>query len=764
MLGKNITYNYDAERNYHYKLTLKFRGWANEADWHIVYDELTPTIFAPDKYYISYLYNQSMTLPIRLAGLQYIQENNLHLHAQIIENNWVPTYSIEENNKLAPAEMGGYDNLNGMAWNEWSYEHIYKGENYAGFLSLRENQQTIVGNDQTYGPAGNEYLKKNYEGIINVSPRYYAYYKIPDESKEGLDVCEDAIDGKYDVVMGDDNSVTLNLPMFTRPKELIPSTDFSGNNPYYAYVRKAVVRFSLRKEEYLDINPSDSKESGYEDIYNWPFKVKTADGKESNEVKYVDVPIYQVPRIVNPKGIWRRSNNADAFHVQLMQLDEAGSDTFEMFESDGPWRASILQDPDGLIQLTMGNQTVTNSSSNKYIEGETGTNIDFTYTPRGTIGDNDCRCGIILVEYHDYTCNHLIFVRQGYDKGVELGGKKWSCYSAVASGKEPVSRDPDVRTNVDVVVTNSPLSIGSLFKRCQYDYAILEKNNEELGWLVDVKEKDLITAYVKGTGFDTKNYKWSYFGGFGWTSYNDGSALRHDRKWADTWNVVNKKSDPLTVPTYEDFQRLRDECQYGYGVVYADGATETKTNVDEAYGYTNYDNEEGKNSEYGMRACILYNDENGDQILFPIGAEGQGRRARTASSPKYYAGSNSATGFLGIIPEGANYLGSLTYSGLGGLLYTNPNSSTDNNYRPLTYNIYREPGAVYWFKEPILNKTEAASDGDPRVASWDINYYTLVFNPYNRHSLGDAGKDGVLNDNGDLSKTTDALPIRFIYK
>lgn len=39
MLGKNITYNYNSSRNHHFKLTLGFRGWANQPDWHIEYQE-----------------------------------------------------------------------------------------------------------------------------------------------------------------------------------------------------------------------------------------------------------------------------------------------------------------------------------------------------------------------------------------------------------------------------------------------------------------------------------------------------------------------------------------------------------------------------------------------------------------------------------------------------------------------------------------------------------------------------------------------------
>lgn len=40
MLGKNITDNFDVERNNHYKLTMRFRGNANDVDWHIEYPEL----------------------------------------------------------------------------------------------------------------------------------------------------------------------------------------------------------------------------------------------------------------------------------------------------------------------------------------------------------------------------------------------------------------------------------------------------------------------------------------------------------------------------------------------------------------------------------------------------------------------------------------------------------------------------------------------------------------------------------------------------
>ncbi|MEE1460129.1 MAG: hypothetical protein U0K51_11875 [Segatella copri] len=56
MLGQDVTTNYDAYRNTHYKLTLKLRGYANDYDWHIDYKEDTG-IYMTSPQYISYLYN-----------------------------------------------------------------------------------------------------------------------------------------------------------------------------------------------------------------------------------------------------------------------------------------------------------------------------------------------------------------------------------------------------------------------------------------------------------------------------------------------------------------------------------------------------------------------------------------------------------------------------------------------------------------------------------------------------------------------------------
>ncbi len=83
MLGQDDSFDYDAIRNHHYKLTLGFNGWANQPDWHIEYYEETPEIVATEMY-MPYLYNQSADFPIRLNG------KVTKVEMQIIENNWGP--------------------------------------------------------------------------------------------------------------------------------------------------------------------------------------------------------------------------------------------------------------------------------------------------------------------------------------------------------------------------------------------------------------------------------------------------------------------------------------------------------------------------------------------------------------------------------------------------------------------------------------------------------------------------------------------------
>lgn len=746
MMGQNTTYNYNAERNHHYKLTLKFNGWANEPDWHIVYDEGTPTIFLPNKYYISYLYNQSMGLPVRIKGLTEQQRQIWYLHSEIIENNWIP-YDTETHSAPRPA-IGESDDINGFAWNQTAYEQIYsyvengvrKPYNYVGFLSVRKSNETIVGNTMTFGQPANEALEKYYNGeeceFGQVNPRGEAYYYLNNAGDNKIDMIPgsvgDADDGTYNVSYID-NDIIMKVPFYTRAKELVSVSDFTGNNPYYAYQRKAVVRFTLR-------------EIGTDKIV--PFKVIDMDGVEKEETKK-DIPIYQVRRIVNPKAIWRAHDSEEPFHVKLMHLENGGAETFVPFESEGKWRVSVINDDDNLILI---NGSTLKDGEYYSPETETGSFIEFDYKPNGTIDKDKTRCGIIKVEYHDYSCIHLIFVRQGYDAPVHLGDADWSCYNAVATSGNgnylPQQKDETMTTYVKV--TESPLSIGSFFKRCQYNYAILEKNNvtPAAGWLVNIDNVNVVTASLNGTNntYQETDATWKDFGGYAWYNYGgDRNEPRKVQSWGTKWEAVNLDEgleSSLTVPTLDNYRNLRDNCEFGYGIVYGDGSSTVATNVNDAQGFidTDYDGKDDVTGEArGMRVCIVYNPKNGDHILFPLGAIGQARRVRTMG-------------------------GALSYGGLTGLLTGNRNM-----YRPITYNLYRSPGAGYWFKQP--GTKEYSPDGEAKdIAAWDINYYSLVFNPYAYNTLGAMKSDGnpeKIDGNGNAEAyglSSDALPIKLIYR
>ena len=740
MLGKNSTFNYDAERNYHYKLTLKFRGWANEVDWHIDYHEYTPTLITPEPYYISYLYGQEMEFPARVLLPPNEDLSRYKVKAEIVENNWFPWDRDANNGKGArPSQyIGAETNIDGFAWNEpamnvYPYQQytphpndkydvpeafIYGGSNYVGFLSLKPNEADVIGSDAEitaagltldgngYGTSANTYLKN-----------YYQNHRLAVSEFPLSNYNQDPID----------KSVSLKIPMYTRNKEMVPATDFTGNNPFNSFYRFAKVRFTLWKD-------------------GTQISFKNSEGVD--EFERIST-IYQVPRIENPKAIYRDWDSDESFEVKLMTLPNAGTSKFKAFESDGPWRASVMCETDpGFIQLTDRNSKTVSGVGN-YIYGSTDETIEFTYKPKDVLSNaNQARCGVIKVEYNDYNCVHLIIVRQGYHKGVKLGNATWSCYNvyATANPGNNSSNSPADLTSVSVALTRSPLSVGSYLKRNQYNYSIRESNNDSYGWLKSVTNASLSTAYLDASGnTQTRNASWSNIQGFAWTQY-DSNSTRADRKWADTWTAVGgfRDGDRFDVPTAQDYISLRDNSKFGYGIVYADGAQGTAEEFSEATGYTDYNNS-GARSNRGIRACVAYNESNGENIIFPLSAIGQARRARTGATR--VGGANS-----GFSDPGA---GAISYGGVCSVL-----GGDGNRDRPLTYDLYRTPGAIYWLKQPVLN-----SSGEPDYPSWDINYLTLVFNPYANSSLGQRTR----NANGtytniEASTSSDALPIKLKYK
>lgn len=93
MLGKNITNDFNTERNHHYKLILSFIGDANDVDWHIDYEEENPR---EEGYYFRIPYNiDDYAQDIKFSDTA----NN---EDWFMNENWKPSYVwyvYDQNNK-----------------------------------------------------------------------------------------------------------------------------------------------------------------------------------------------------------------------------------------------------------------------------------------------------------------------------------------------------------------------------------------------------------------------------------------------------------------------------------------------------------------------------------------------------------------------------------------------------------------------------------------------------------------------------------------
>lgn len=630
MLGQDVEKDYNAKRNCHYKLTLKFKNFANEADWHIEYEEPEPGVMTPEPYYISYLYNHSMMYPIKVnTGGRKIE----YIKAEILENNWAPY------NASSDIYYTGAPNGVAAPWN--------------GFLSLHKTTETVlyeneIGSNEQY-----------YNTVPKRGEREYKDFVLPEgiTSKE-FKTENSEPDDKYRVEKHPTEANTYNIyiPMYTRAKQMISTTGYTGNNPYVAYQRKARVKITTKLE-------------GLDKIFE-------------NEV-----PIYQVRRVVNPKGIYRSLKNNKSFHVVLKRLPRENDQMFKTFQSEGQWKAYVVKETNGKgITLSVTDPMTTELKDDpeygKAIYGKTGSVIDFNVNfEQSSDNLSENRYAIIRVEYHNYTCQHLIFVRQG-DNPDDLvtNGVKWYAMNMKTTSE----------------LASNPLDEGSLFKFGKWDHPIdaLSNKNPFEPW-INVKPEDF-KVYPED----------------GLTNAATGDKM----EWTDIIqsNTTNGFGNPqmanARVATGEDFWELREYSyiEQGYGVLYGDDATETADDIVEAYGYDYEHNKSGR----GMRGCFAYNRETGKNLFFPIGASGYGHRKQ------------SYTGTWGD-PETLN--GVLRYASGRTQLYPSPVE------RPLFYDIYKRPGGIYWLNAEIPQNQFTPTDGVS--LGWDINYFSFDFNFISKDNL-----------------------------
>lgn len=627
MLGKDVINDYDAERNHHYKLTLKFKNFANEADWHIEYDEPEPGIEAPSPYYISYLYNRQMEFPIKINPGNYTVQS---VKAEIINNGWSP-YGADAN---------GFD-----------YHHFdVDGDNkWNGFLSLRRTTATILVNNPN-APLS--------EGVVYASDNK-TYYDQTQRGERDYDVSpglhEDAKDGNYSVRREEGSNILhMSIPMYTRAKQMISSTGYTGNNPYVAYQRHAKVKITVQL---------------------------SGGGEPLTEV----VDVFQVRRVVNPKGIYRRHDNSKPFNVVLKRLPRENATEFEDFPSEGPWEAVVAASTGGnFISLEKDGKRY---NANDTLKGLSGSHIDFKVLFNGTCSEQESRHAVVRVSYHNKTCNHLIFIRQGYAPVALLdNGRAWH-----ASNMRTATEEAD-----------SPVEEGSLFKWGNLDEPIDASNNKHDNkpyWInvspEDFKDDGNKLLKIAGKA-ETKVWK-------------DISSQSATVPFATP--VINNKQ--AEVANFEDYELLYEskDIEMGYGVLYGDDADGTLSDINEVYGYR-----QGGSGTYGMRGCFIYNKNDGRNLFFPIGASGYGHRKQGRGDIK--------TGGIGDIHGETDKEMVLRYAAGRGDRYT-PESS--RNDRPLFYDLYMRPGAVYWLQKEVLNARPGDSNFN-NVVGWDINYFTFDFN------------------------------------
>lgn len=650
MLGKDTEFDYDAERNHHYKLTMNFLGNANDVDWHIDYKE-EPGMYIPNPYFISYLYNHELELPIKING-----KLTGNLEAEIFENDWKP------------------DSCQDMTYD---YPDFYNNGPWLGFLSLRAtagrtrfgDHVGMVNNvpDSKPGVQDPDYLRKYWLGqgdnVRNSTPStsfpnivtYYPNEKVNPRGTrtytmtDGLHT-EDGVDGPYRVVRNDkDDITTIYLHLYTRAKQMVPTSGFSGNNPFVGYQRKAKIRFKA-----------------------------TIDGEPVTK----EITVYQVRRVINPKGIYRRHNNTKDFKVVLKELDGASSSSFKTFKSKGSWRAFIARGDKSAFGID-------GHSGYDTIKGKTGTPIAFNVNFNGC-GANESKCAVLRVEYHDETCVHLIFLRQGYApiRMNEKSERKWH-----TSNRETKDKDADI-----------PTEEGSLFRFGNWDDPIAARNNYDESSKPPVKS-DFVNhvndpLYIAGGG----QKKWNAIASF-------------DRETATFGDTTG-----IHVATVYDYQCLRssDDMEEGYGVLYADDADSVATSVDKAYGYCKA---LGRTKGYGMRGCFSYNKSEtspygGNNIFFPIGQSGHGRRKNYHSG---WAGTEVGSAVK-------RYSGRVDYYG------------ANKEYVPMFYDKFLRNGAVYY-----VNRRQGGYLG------LDINYFTFDFSLVDLSSGNAYGEavDGVTDNRMD---------------
>lgn len=689
MLGKDELKNFDVERNYHIKLTMKVRGNGNDVDWHIEYDRKSGFEWR-DPYYVSYVYNHDSTLHFRYTPPA--NRKVVKISAEIVGNNWWPEdpgspYFEDAVNAQSPftekeralndlTEASFTHNKYPEGSGELTGKTKYLGN---GFLSLWPTDKEVLTFADNDVPSKD--WAKNTDNHMMNDRYFYGITSQSGEEKEKVNrayreydinkasgVNQEGRDG-YTVEKYPDGSMRFNIPVFTRAKNIVKQSAYTGNNPFEGSRRIAYIRVVVTHD----------------------------DGWEDDQV----MRVVQVPRITNPKGIYRSSGNNEDFSVKLLQRSTGSSDIFTPFRSDGPWMAEVL-----------GDHNFINLNGKTTIKGGTGSYVEFNVHFNKMNRDKKVRNAVIRVRYHNYTCVHLIFVRQGYKpQALYPGGAVWHTCNMIHGELE----------------AEDPRDEGSLFKYGNINDPIDVKSNEQPWSIMTIPANvgdfkpagNLYLANSDGSLRRDPNNP-DKIAGFTWSSIKgDMSSNAFSQIGVATIDHIRQL---IVSPSDVTAGNINSKMAHGFGVLYADGATTVQTSVEKAYGY--YRRRTTADAKtYGMQGVFVYywnsknekDPNNCRSIFFPIGRSGHGHRR----SNDRMTGSKDDSGD-----------GTLRYcagrnAGMG---------HDDALYMPLFYDLWRRPGAIYWAASP-QDKTGVDDANVQEALALDLNYYTLDVNMLPRTNL-----------------------------
>lgn len=709
-LGKNITDNFNAERNYHYKLTLRFLGNANDYHWHIDYDH-EEGFKVPNPWYVSYVYNHDAYLPFDFVLSDEWEVETMT--AKIVNNPWYPTTSsayaegddqdlIDPTYEITPTTPDG----------DGDYPYQTGDNKYTGngFLSLRAPSDESVLTDVHTGTNWNGYNAAN---ANKINQAYFdgkaagaGYAKVNHGERVIIENAQPKVEGserEQITVKRRQGDYSINIPIFTREKALIKQTGYTGNNPFVGYQRVAKIELTA--------------------------KVRNKSNHSETKDYTAKVNVVQVRRVVNPKGVYRKSGNFEPFHVNMKFLSSERDDgEFRSIISRGPWMAEVLGD-NNFITLD-GKQHVTGSSHSE---------IDFTIRFNRMAGGGN-KNAIVRIKYHNYTCTHLIFVRQGYDAQAICGGGPVYAGWNTSKNVGPTIWDTFNMVGADTPA-DDPRDEGSMFK---------------LGSLEAISSIDNIYTDDNGNPIFHEQSRDGFTPHDSLTILNPDGNVSTKKIWKDISggysagfpNARHDDNTPMKISrtaTMRDFEQLylTKFIEFGYGVLYADGATETQSNLGLVNGWFRDDPSPDKNKK-GMRGVFAYywnpNDANNayntKNVFFPIGRSGYGHRKNTKEDLNKDENGNPRNG-MGILRYSSAR--SLPVNDYGGL-YTK-----FQDVAPLFEFLYRRMGAIYWAststpENAYLGWNGKSNEEGKYAYGMDLNYFTFDVNAICDGSV-DFGRD-----------------------